>query len=475
MFQIGFRNFPDVSNEDRIVLSHSEPMDRSKRRITLATANGISSIKAIELWRGVRKVRSVVGPTADASFDIEVSELADHRLVFAKGKFFNVLSGMYEIRDLSLLDRDVSFHWERDTHNNGPVAGFFSDIGNAVDNITQPVFNAVDTVIGEVSGFVSGILEGVGTFLANVCDSLDSFIFGVGTKGPFHWLGTILSSLFSFAASVVKVALIIVIAVAVSVATGQSLPTLIKYLAVGYGLLFSAKILNGLVISVLRWDAKPLLAALGETIAVPFGGSTLIVGNASSLFNSIFFMQLGERPLTTVEHALLERIFRRSVQLYNVRVIDGFAGVFEIPSFFGVSRNPFVLGNKIYMKGHATSPPPGETYEGTLVHESVHVWQYQHGGGRYISDSIWAYSTGEPADWAEELNRGTVRTFEDLSSETQAFFVEEVYFTGQRSQKISQTVRGEFFDEEPLSPNAWFRQKSFTEFAHIGTNYIRSI
>jgi hypothetical protein len=119
------------------------------------------------------------------------------------------------------------------------------------------------------------------------------------------------------------------------------------------------------------------------------------------------------RPLTGDERALLERVFRGTVALDRVRIVPGKAGLFD------VNDRPFTLGDTIYLKGR-TSPK-------LLVHECVHVWQYQHVGPRYAYEALMAQRRlGKGAyDWQAELARG--KAWAEFNREAQAEFVADKY------------------------------------------------
>ena len=98
----------------------------------------------------------------------------------------------------------------------------------------------------------------------------------------------------------------------------------------------------------------------------------------------------------------LAKVFGGSVALYNVRIVEGRSGV------FGANQRPFTLGNTIYMK--RTEPA---RFADMLVHEVVHVWQYQHLGPRYTADLGAQARYGEegraPSHWEAGLARGGQR------------------------------------------------------------------
>jgi hypothetical protein len=66
--------------------------------------------------------------------------------------------------------------------------------------------------------------------------------------------------------------------------------------------------------------------------------------------------------------------------------------------------------------------------DATLVHELVHVWQYQKNGGAYISDSLWHQSkallTEGSRGGAYDVTLVPGRSIHEYTAEQQAVIVE---------------------------------------------------
>jgi hypothetical protein len=193
-----------------------------------------------------------------------------------------------------------------------------------------------------------------------------------------------------------------------------------------------------------RPDRRTFVQGLGE-VGSSLAGPVLVgAGKAVALVQAVLFVQRGERPLSAGEHALLEQVFRGSVALYNVRVVDGFAGLFSF------NRRPFTLGNTIYMKKREP-----ERYARTLVHECVHVWQNQHVGTRYTVQALWAQVTEADAyDWEAELAAGD-RPWSDLNREAQAEFLMHVWQHGRWGAAVG---NGAFYADDPIGDDARFER-----------------
>jgi hypothetical protein len=93
---------------------------------------------------------------------------------------------------------------------------------------------------------------------------------------------------------------------------------------------------------------------------------------------------------------------------------------------FGTNQRPFTLGNTIYLKGVDLTERPD-----ILVHEVVHVWQYQHEGPRYTTDAlgaqlVYGWNGRGAYDWEAELARGRT-DWAELNKEAQGAFVQHLW------------------------------------------------
>jgi Domain of unknown function (DUF4157) len=184
--------------------------------------------------------------------------------------------------------------------------------------------------------------------------------------------------------------------------------------AVVKGLFGVAGGVPGGVLKIVTGAPRSGAVDIGANIAgalIVFGGKLL------SLVQRILYLQSTERRLTPEEAERLRSVFGDSLSLYNVRIIDGRSGIFAL------SGRAFTLGNTIYMKK--------ETRPSVLIHECVHVWQYQHLGPRYAMDALGAQLIhGNGAyDWAEEPARGRTDWCE-FNLEAQAECIEDLWKQG---------------------------------------------
>jgi hypothetical protein len=174
------------------------------------------------------------------------------------------------------------------------------------------------------------------------------------------------------------------------------------------------------------------LLDLGASLA---GQVLLVLGTFVALVQKVLFLQHRARALTGAEREMLRRVFRRSVSLYNVRLVEGRAGVFEL------NGRPFTLGNTIYLKHYLSSVP------GLLVHECVHVWQYQNVGPRYVVEALGAQVLLPDAyDWAAEIDGGKPG-WPGFNKEAQAQLIEDTWLRGSLTvEGHTTTGGGAFFD-----------------------------
>lgn len=278
-------------------------------------------------------------------------------------------------------------------------------------------------MVTAVAEWPSDLIETVGTAARNGLDALADRLArvpGVGRTLRFvvHWLATVVSALVDLASTVTKAVIEIVA-----------------------GLVVALLRLAGGGVRAARRQPRRTLARGGGDVAAGLTGPVLVsLGKVVALAQSAVCAQTGERRLTPDEVEALRRVYRGSIAFYNVRVVDGAAGVFS------VNRRPFTLGNTIYMKHREP-----ERYLSTLVHECAHVWQNQHAGARYAVQALWAQSRlGHGAyDWAAEPGRGRPR-WQDFNREAQAQLLEHAWKHGRRRGATHAEGEGVFFTDDPL-------------------------
>lgn len=149
-----------------------------------------------------------------------------------------------------------------------------------------------------------------------------------------------------------------------------------------------------------------------------------------SSFQVFFGLEPEGRRLTETETAVLANVFAGAVDLSQILIKEGRIGAFS------VSGRAFTLCNTIYIPGDdgggwGTPGSPG--YLQLLVHETVHVWQFQHGGTDYITASlkeqakaIWnGKKVNEAYDYARGIRDG--KSWAEFNPEQQAKLIEDAY------------------------------------------------
>lgn len=450
-------DFPDVSREDTISLTLAAAGSADDVEFVLETDSGVTWWKALEIWSSTgQKTHHVDTENAQhgpLSFSVPADDLTGSRLVLAKAKIFGIHTGMYELLNLSSFrGRSLQFLWQRDDDKDGPVAGFFRDLGSGINAAADAVADVVETVVESVAEAVSTVIETIGTAVANVLDAIGNFLGGVPLvggflRGAFHWVATVVSAAFDTVATVVKGVLDLV----ANVVGGE------------------IRIVFGAIGGLLAWDGRLFVKGIGDVASGVAGAVVAIVAKAVALAQATVFLQLGERRLTDAERNLLWRIYRNSLDLYNIRVIDGW-------TLFSVTNRAPTIGNRIYMGGAANTGVNNALYEQNIVHECCHVWQYKHIGTRYVTDCIWAWATqpGQGYNWRDYYRNG-IQVWQDLNTEAQAKFVQDV-FAVPGTQVPTKGEKAEFFEDDPVGSNVEFRMGAddYTEFARVSVAYIRS-
>ena len=159
--------------------------------------------------------------------------------------------------------------------------------------------------------------------------------------------------------------------------------------------------------------------AAQATIGGLVDGVLLAGARAASAVQVVAHLEERERTLTPDEVDQLRAIFADAIDYAAVRIKEGDAGVFSL------NRRPFTTGNTVYMK----MSPSDAAWKGTLVHEMVHVWQYQNGGADYQSKSLAAqYITRDAYQWQSALLEE--KPWPSLNPEDQGALIEHLFLLG---------------------------------------------
>ena len=283
--------------------------------------------------------------------------------------------------------------------------GWLEDLGNAVSDAVDTVAGVVEAVVETAGDGVTDIVETVGNAAQDV---LQSYGGPVGA-----WLGGVVNGVTNLAGAVIKGVFGIVAGVVGGVIR-----------MVGALLCLDGKLFG-----------KGLFEILSSIIgAVLYIGATLL-----SLLQKIFFLQNNERTLTKAEKHLLRSVFVNSISLYNIRIVEGWSGA------YGSGQYATTIGNTIYLRDIVISSARDNN---VLVHECVHIWQYQNVGSRYTAEALAAQllqPVGYNWEVAEILRGNTV--WLDFNREAQASFMQDVWLVGTLTFNGATRVgEGSFFD-----------------------------
>lgn len=144
-------------------------------------------------------------------------------------------------------------------------------------------------------------------------------------------------------------------------------------------------------------------------------------------------------PLTSREMTLAGSVFGSSIDLDQVRIVVS-----------RVAAAPTTLGNNIRI------PPRYSMPDRILIHELMHIWQYQTRGSAYISDSAWHQTTA----WLTRGGRGAAYTYtitpgrgiDEYPAEHQASIVEDYYaYPALRANPEYQRLIAEVRSARPVS------------------------
>jgi len=173
-------------------------------------------------------------------------------------------------------------------------------------------------------------------------------------------------------------------------------------------------------------------------------GGILLCGN-NGIDSILTFLGLKDkkRKLTKEEVTILRPIFGDSILYEMIEVNEGRLGIMGPP--FAPSGGATTMGYAIYFRAYSVV---------TLVHECVHIWQFQFGGTHYIGQSavfqIFSWFGGEdPYDWFAKIGTDVNGWYLMESTEAQAEFIEDIFNFGKFNADDGTTdlTAGAFFRE----------------------------
>jgi hypothetical protein len=153
------------------------------------------------------------------------------------------------------------------------------------------------------------------------------------------------------------------------------------------------------------------------------------------------------RKLTRKEISILRTIYGDSILYDLIKINEGRLGIMGPPFATGGATT---IGYNIYLRSGSIV---------TLVHECVHVWQFQFGGTHYIGQSAVLQVThkfggDDPYDWFNKIGTDTNAWYLLESVEAQAEFVEDMFQFGKFIFDD-----GTIDNSDAASPGAFFRDR----------------
>ena len=242
----------------------------------------------------------------------------------------------------------------------------------------------------------------------------------------------------------------------------------------------AVKVVTWVATTVIRWGHRIICVAVSLVIgllAIFIGNFDIIIQALKDLIEIVidaFYFVLGalifavitaidtaqiifgiekKRKLTKEEIEILKPIFGDSLLYFLIRIVE------EPGILRSIDGNPraFTIGYNIY--------PPVSNMN-TLVHECVHVWQFQYSGSHYIGQSL-----VHQAIWGQEIYNWRNRIGEDDNAwyfldsiEAKANFIDDI-FSGGTFNDNNGTIdssEGAFFTTQDSGVN---------EFQDGGTDY----
>ena len=195
-------------------------------------------------------------------------------------------------------------------------------------------------------------------------------------------------------------------------------------------------LLRGDVVGAAKGVGGAALNAVARTGGGLVDSAVKVLHGAADIVDTMVLMKPLPRKLTDEEKALLDGVYKGSVNLDDIRVRQDSLSHLFLPVH--------AIGNTIYFKdklGPLKNPDGTLTWDGkTLVHETGHVWQNNVGGGDYLHKAFFANAQAaitqgdrnKAYDWKSAAAQGV--PFEDLNPEQQAAVIDSLAADDARPQ-----------------------------------------
>jgi len=156
-------------------------------------------------------------------------------------------------------------------------------------------------------------------------------------------------------------------------------------------------------------------AGLGQIFLQSQADAALMIGaRGVSAVETLIGVEPVGRSLTNAEITELQKVYGNSLDYSKIRVKEG-------DDLMTVGGNARTVGNTIYI-------PDGKVTAGLLVHESGHVWQFQHGGDDYMGEALYAQAFGDAYDYEKAISEG--KSWSEMDPEQQAGLLQNAYRNG---------------------------------------------
>lgn len=148
-------------------------------------------------------------------------------------------------------------------------------------------------------------------------------------------------------------------------------------------------------------------------VQTPFDAALMIGARSVSAIETGLGIEPVGRKLTDDEIKELRKVFGDSLDYSKIRVKEG-----DDLMTVGAART---IGDTIYI-------PEGKLTTDLLVHESTHVWQFQHGGDDYMGEALYGQTLGEGYDYQQAIDEG--KSWSEMNPEQQAELIQQAYKNG---------------------------------------------
>jgi hypothetical protein len=133
--------------------------------------------------------------------------------------------------------------------------------------------------------------------------------------------------------------------------------------------------------------------------------------------------RVDKRPLKELELQVLRKVFAEGLSYGPVRLVRMSDFIAQLNG-----ARAFVLGNALNLPGRDFDAISRGESMSLLVHEAIHIWQYQHQGWGYVAEALWAQGFGEGYDYVKALRAG--KSWRKMNPEQQAQLVQDAYRGG---------------------------------------------